>query len=340
MIINIACSTDSNYVQHCMAMLCSLLENNKCHDIHVHLFGDNLSTETKSLLTQLVQRYNQTYEFYTIDNKLLKGTRHNHSDRFPLAAYYRLLFPSVISEKIHKLLYLDCDAIIMGDIKPLVEIDLQGYALAATPDNYPDSDKRHEMGLQVSDRTFCSGVMLINLDYWRVHNSQLYLIKYLHEHSDTILPDQEALNSVFRGQWFMLPPKWSRPPCAIGFLQQGMKQFDQEEYAFNPQIFHYSSFFLKPWYDIAFPGQELYWRYIEKSGFSFSKVTKISIRHKVKAYSIVSRYYFSKYVYPLIPEVIEIPCRDTLFIIRSIIEFSQSLHAKRIMMHRWIKKHH
>ena len=40
---HITCSTDDNYVQHCMAMLCSLFENNAGYVFHVHLLHHALS---------------------------------------------------------------------------------------------------------------------------------------------------------------------------------------------------------------------------------------------------------------------------------------------------------
>ena len=69
-IYHITCSTDSNYVQHCMAMLCSLFENNKDYIFNVHLLHHGLSVEGQGLITKLCGSYKNIITFYDIDEKL------------------------------------------------------------------------------------------------------------------------------------------------------------------------------------------------------------------------------------------------------------------------------
>ena len=64
---HITCSTDGNYVQHCMAMLCSLFENNTGYIFHVHLLHHALSEHGQQLITALCQRYSCAISFYDID---------------------------------------------------------------------------------------------------------------------------------------------------------------------------------------------------------------------------------------------------------------------------------
>ena len=63
--IDITCSTDDNYVQHCMAMLCSVYHNNSEHEVYTHLLHDGLSQNSIDLFRALNERYNNNIEFYS-----------------------------------------------------------------------------------------------------------------------------------------------------------------------------------------------------------------------------------------------------------------------------------
>lgn len=85
-----------------------------------------------------------------------------------MAAYYRLLLSSVLPQNLDKVLYLDCDMIVMRDIQEIFKIEIDNYALAATIDKFPYTEKhRLQLHMEVGERTFCSGIMLVNLKYWR-----------------------------------------------------------------------------------------------------------------------------------------------------------------------------
>ena len=125
MTYHVTCSTDDNYLQHCVAMLCSLFENNKEHDFCVHLLVHSLSQDGRDLITELGNKYNNKTIVYDIDNSLIenlkmnKGAMFNGKQMYSIATYYRLFLPSLLSKDIDKILYLDCDVIVLKDIKEL-----------------------------------------------------------------------------------------------------------------------------------------------------------------------------------------------------------------------------
>ena len=53
---------------------------------------------------------------------------------------------------------------------------------------------------------FNSGFMLVNLSYWRRYNLERRLLTFLKTHI-VVFHDQDALNYVLKGKWFMLPPQ-------------------------------------------------------------------------------------------------------------------------------------
>lgn len=164
---NITCNTDDNYAQHCNAMLCSLFENNKDEEITVHVLCGNLSETNRQLIKDLSVRYQQQVLFHAVDESVLDGVQFRSKRPLTKAAYYRLLLSSILRD-VDKVLYLDCDMIVLGKIKELFDIELDNYALAAVLDPMPYNNQ-HQMQLHLSTEThtFCSGIMLVNLEYWR-----------------------------------------------------------------------------------------------------------------------------------------------------------------------------
>ena len=347
MIYDITCSTDDNFLQHCMAMLCSVFENNKEHEVHVHMMVDEgLSEPSRHMLSALAERYQNKVYIYDIDKELLSSfdvskANYNGQKRFPMVVYYRLLLQHYIPEKVDKILYLDCDIIVLHDLHDLFALDLSGYGLAAIRDASPFDDvHRQKIGIGLHNMTFCSGVMMINLDYWREHNAYQQFVNFFkRENSVVYLPDQDVLNFVFRDKWFMLPYKWGRTSLSISPLDSLQKSFDIEEYVFAPCIIHYSSN-VKPWMNVWYEERKYYWKYAKLSGFPNPIVTKLQGKLKLKMHILVCRYVINKYVRPLVPDLFELILRDIWNLIALVVYAIKGPNAlKRFLLKRWKQKY-
>lgn len=271
MIFNIVINTDDNYIQHTMATLCSLYENNREHEIVLHVLQKELSNKAINYLEAISSRYDNKAIFYTVNDNLLKGVQFRKNRPLSMAAYYRLLLSSILPKDLEKVLYLDCDMIVMRDISEIFNIELDDYALAATLDSFPYTNKhRLQLHMEVGERTFCSGIMLVNLKYWREHNVEKGLLEYAkRKREEVYLHDQDVLNYYFKKKWFLLPPKWNhiagslrcRPKLDI------YKEFDLKEFALEPMLYHFASWNIKPWYAIPTPEKTIYKKYLKKSNY-------------------------------------------------------------------------
>lgn len=262
---HISCSTDDNYAQHCGVMLCSLFENNKqsAYVIHILMNEKTLNHENRERLRRLVVSYNSICIFHNVDCSKIQNMPDREIRPLGTAAYYRLLYASIFDQSIHKVFYLDCDIIVNGNIDAIFSLDLTDYALAAVLDtDFYTDEHRMEVPLPYKKCMFCSGVMLVNLDYWREHDVEDNLIYYGKIKRRHCLHDQDALNAVFHNKWFQLSPKWNK--FNSGYLGKNafLTKEDRHEYVYNPIIIHFLAS-LKPWEDI--PGlryRELYYKYL------------------------------------------------------------------------------
>ena len=340
-VYHITCSTDNNYVQHCMAMLCSLFENNKGYIFNVHLLHHGLSVEGQVLITTLCKNYKNMITFYDIDEKLTAEFRISEDHpNLSVATYYRLLLPSLLNEDVDRLLYLDCDVIVLTNIMELYNLDLVGYGVAAVRDATPvNNHHRLIMGLELNDIAFCAGVLMINLSYWREHNCQQNMLKYINKMgARLILEDQDVLNHEFHNHWFQLAHKYSKFPMALAVIDQAQKKADILEYAFSPSILHYASF-TKPWLNISIPDGNYYWKYVKLSGFPNPKKTIISKAETRRLQRMKLRFYLNTYIRPFIPDLIELFLKDVANILVLPLWIFRKDDFKKYRLKRWLSKY-
>lgn len=341
MIFDVTCSTDDKYVQHCCAMLCSLFENNSEHEITVHVPYIFLSEEGRRKISDVADRYNQKCKFYFLDESIFKDFSFRPNSRITLNAYYRMFLPLYIDQSIDKILYLDCDMIVLGDVSELFDLELKDCGLAACKDCMPYEElHRRQMQLELDDRTFCTGIMLVNLKYWREHDSVAEMKRFAQWKRDVVfLEDQDAMNYVFRKHWFLLPYKWNKGAMSICALDGSQHDFDYYEYMYEPKVIHYASVF-KPWLKFNFPEKKYYKYYLDKSGYPDPTYSKISLSMKVKLSIMTIRYYINRYIHPFVPDIIETIVKDLIRFIKLLfIPFSKSKKRKIFLVEEWRKKY-
>lgn len=313
---HITCNTDDNYSQHCMAMLCSLFENNKNESFTIHILCKSLSDYNQKSLIRLTESYEQKIIFHIVDDSPLEGVQFRINRPLTKAAYYRLLLSSILQD-INKVLYLDCDIIILGKVKELFELEINNYALAAVVDVMPYNNC-HQMQLHqpVDAHCFCSGIMLINLDYWRKHNIEAKLLNFAKRKREPVyLHDQDVLNYVLKKQWFMLPPKWNVNPIIIT-RSYYFRNYHYEEMIFSPAIIHYCSNLIKPWYKAPCPGGSYYRHYLKLSKYEKIYFKRLPFKTYLKCIYSYIRIYLISRISPLTPKIITLIIYDIYSLIQ------------------------
>lgn len=264
--IHIACNIDHNYVRYCAVTLASLFENNRSEDITVHIIARDLSDDDRKVLNELAQQYGNTICYYTPDEKMLEGfTIRKFSKRISMATYYRCILSSLLPESVDKVLYLDCDIVILGSIAPLWNIPLDGKGVAAVEDIGCHEAQRYDiLKYPMEYSYFNAGVLLINLDYWRKHDVAHACIEYFHAYPERILfNDQDLLNSILYKDKVLIDPCWN---VQDGFYRNADNtKIWKEKYAqalLHPVVLHYTN--RKPWdYDSQHPLREEYFKYLD-----------------------------------------------------------------------------
>lgn len=265
--IHIGLCTDENYAMPCGICITSIFENNKNHSICIHLVCENLESKTLDKILSLAEKYGQEIKIYPIDSSLFMNLP--ISDRYKVSIYFRLLFPSLLPADVSRILYLDCDIIILKDLSKLMDIPLYDYACGVVEDQFSD-DVRNKNRINKYDDYFNTGVLLFNLDVWRKQDLATKCIQFMSDHPElSIYPDQDALNVVLNNNVLWLDSIYNFQEglfCKKGELLLHKDKWDKVDRSINDIVILHYSFSIKPWHkECNHPFKELFLHYKKMS---------------------------------------------------------------------------
>ena len=195
--MNILYSSDDNYAKISMVSLASMLENNKeIKKIKIYYIDDNISIENKKKIIEIVNLFKREIEFISSD---ILDTSFIMKTNFSKAGYYRLLISNIILED--KILYIDCDTLILNSLEKLWNINMKNIPIAGVVDtvqNYVATS----VGMKNNSSYINSGVMLINLDYWRKNDIEKEIMNFFNQYSGKVPHhDQGVVNGIFENKY-------------------------------------------------------------------------------------------------------------------------------------------
>lgn len=287
---DICLCTDDNYAQHCAVTLCSLFENNKDSKFTIHILSNKLKESYKKELEKLAHRYASQICFYNVNSELLNGCQYREKRPLSEAAYYRVLLSSILPSSINKVVYLDCDIVVIGKINDLFSLEIDGYPVAAVQEPVEIcDDHRNQLSIPYGESYFNSGVLLINLKYWRDNNCEIALLEFSKRKRFVYCHDQDALNYVFKTKWYRLPPKWNKSNTATMELIDFYHILDKKEYIRDARIIHYIDE-PKPWYKIyGTRYRRKYDKYLRISQWESINIQSVKNRKTLYKRVIISR---------------------------------------------------
>jgi len=127
------------------------------------------------------------------------------------AMYYRVVLPYLLPKHVKKVLYLDVDVLVHGNISDFWLISMDDHVALAVQDaevvNMSNVPGHTSAGYAPY---FNSGVLMMDLEAWRKQAITERFLKYMDVYaSDVIFPDQDALNAVLHDKWKPVCERWN-----------------------------------------------------------------------------------------------------------------------------------
>ena len=271
--IPVALAADNNYAMPMAVTMTSILENaNKrtFYDFYL-LIPSDFSSENKEKISKLQKKYSCKINYVDMGsyfagapNKLVHTTNQS---------YYRLMLASIVPQY-KKILYLDVDTVVNGDLSELYGIELGDnyYGGVCHPTYYFGNWSGHCKLLNIPDlhSYINAGVLLINLEKIREDNLEPLLINAVKNNYPAI--DQDVINSVCYGKIKIIPFKFNVLIKTVGYIKDNkiteIYKYDEFLDAFkNPTIVHFANP-IKPWQDSTLLFANLWKKYFFLSPYT------------------------------------------------------------------------
>lgn len=225
--IPVAFACDGNMA----AILPAALESawrNCSRRLHFHIMGRGLPED---FAAKMQSDFGDVADvsFYAFDN-VDYGDRLRMLVHTTVSTMDRLLLPDLL-QHLDKIIYLDADIIVRGDLAELWATDISGVRLAGKASNYEAWKYVHKLVARAAStlqpeaswelrrrlsgagplqvRAFNAGVLVLNLAMMRQDDFAALHVPYIEQFA---MNDQDALNVYARGSWVQLDPAWNAVP--------------------------------------------------------------------------------------------------------------------------------
>ena len=194
-------STDNNYIPYLDVAISSLIANaSKCYQYRIIILNTGLLPENIAK----VKRNEQpgfVIEFTDISKCVEKiKNRFKNIYHFSIVTYYRL-FIATLFPQYGKIVYLDCDLVVLGDISELYNTDLGSNILGAAPEQFVQNTAEFrdyaEIALSIDPDSYVNaGVLLINLNAFRKNHIEGKFINLITQYDFDLL-DHHCSNRLY-----------------------------------------------------------------------------------------------------------------------------------------------
>lgn len=200
---------NDNYVPYATVAIKSILANCSVHPLRIYVLIDYISPSKRKMLSDVHVEYSFVdVRILHVNNNWISGLT---VGKWTIHSWYRILLPALLPEDIDRVLYLDADTLVLRPLDNLFEMEMEGVSIAGglDPLSFQDSTYircQYESRLQY----VCSGILMLNLKYWREHNLAGQIRNYAIDHCNSLkFPDQDSINYVCRHDKKVLPLKYS-----------------------------------------------------------------------------------------------------------------------------------
>lgn len=256
--IVLACCSDAAYAPHAATMLFSALHRTPDASFDVHYLHDpGFPEQTKKTIRRALSRYASRLQlnFIEVADEMVSGLplfSFMKPGSMPPVMWYRIFLPQLLPQE-SKVLYLDCDTLIVTSLLPLWQIDLADKALAAVTNPSWSGEKDRSWhttcGLENREDYFNSGVMLLNLDQFRARQWSEAILAHGRANGHwTLYGDQDSLVVVLHKHRLPLAPRWNvmRIIALNGDSRRIFSPAEMDDVIRKPAIIHFEGS-TKPW---------------------------------------------------------------------------------------------
>ena len=272
-VIPIIYALDEFYAPYAAASIASLVANSsRAYFYEIGVLHTDLSASTSQKLLSM-SADNYRVSVYDVSRYIEKERGLLYTNfHFSVEMFYRILIPDVFPQY-KKVVYLDTDTVVLGDISKLYETDIDGFLLGGVVDLMHKRAREYVTSLGIDPgRYINSGVLLINCEQFREQGIKAEFFAELSHRRSLRYPDQDIINLICRGRIKELDHRYNytwhysflRDNPELNLTGEDLALYRRT--ASDIAVLHYTGA-IKPWNNRISPLADYFWHYLEGTPF-------------------------------------------------------------------------
>ena len=269
LIIPVFYACDESFLKFTAVSIRSIIDNaSREYKYSFYILHSGISEDKKAIAQELADEDHEII-FSDVADYLSKV-----SDKLPIRDYYSKttyyrLFIAEMFDEFEKVIYIDSDTVVTGDISELYNTQIG--------DNYLGACHEQAM-LQVdafgtyAERVvgisrynfFNAGVLLINCEEFRQHSVLEKFVGYLNEYNFVVTQDEDYLNLICKDHVYWLDGRWNTE--IFGEIPYGISE---------AKVLHYIMT-NKPWHYSDCRHGEIFWKYARRTSVYGEIIAELS----------------------------------------------------------------
>lgn len=222
---------DANYVLQLSVVISSIINHSK-NEFEFIVLVNNIQDKDVNLIREILRGLPNKHSLSVIKYReelgcccnsfLNKSQSYNYISN---VTFFRLCISDIL-ERYNKVIYLDCDVLVLDELEKLYNINIENFYAAVVKDPFITSKKVLDKKVTGKFNCICreylrnvlhvdennyfnAGVLLLNLEKMRSDNITKKLINFCQKYSPLNYQDQDVLNSVLYRKVKFIDERWN-----------------------------------------------------------------------------------------------------------------------------------
>ncbi len=260
--INYLYASDDNFAKVLGVSLYSLFETNNDNICNVFIISQQISAQNKKRLIAIEKKFNVKDKIKFIEMPSFDELIGEKVDikRYSASMFSRILIDTLLPKDIKKVIYLDCDTMVVKSLLDMWKYPLNGKIFGAIND-YRSIAYQKNLGIKDENCYINSGVLLIDLEKYRKEKMEKLLVDAIKKYNGILeFPDNDAICKIAQDEIKLLPLKFNVTSVFFMTNYQELNRLrkphikvsfsEYKDAIENPSIVHFTTCFLmkgRPW---------------------------------------------------------------------------------------------
>lgn len=198
--MNISVFSSDSFFVGARIMILSFLENNNFEKHNIFVISPDLKEiKIRKFNKYIKKKYNQEVSLIRLTEEMKKGFP--EYGLFGAAGYHKLYIFEYLPKELERIMCIDADAFILGNIKDFYYQDMRDCVIVASEDSHIKEDVEHleELNISIEDDYYNMGCIVIDLSKYLNEYSREEYIEWINENEKKLkYVAQDVINLLFK----------------------------------------------------------------------------------------------------------------------------------------------